>query len=257
MLDLKGSVKGSVQKPSAFSESVRPEIILRAAIAEQTREFQPQGHFPLAGMQTSARYYGAMGSYRTGRHMGIAIRPRQKLGGGRQGDVRRIPSAVKGKRAHPHMIEKTIIEQINKREYQKAIASAIAATVLSDHVKSSKALPIVLSDEVQALKKTKDVISMIESLGLSDNKVGAAARIKKGIRRSASQRKYKRSVLFVVKEDSGISKAARNIPGFDICKVDQLRVCLLAPGGKPGRLVVWSESAVKSLDQDISKLSLK
>ncbi len=257
ILDLKGAVKGSVQRPAAFGESIRPEIILRAAVAEQTMKLQPQGHFLLAGMQTSAKYYGAMGSYRTGRHMGIAIRPRQKLGGGRQGDVRRIPSAVKGKRAHPHMIEKTLVERINKKEYQKAVASAIAATALKDYVKASKDLPIVLSDDVQALKKTKDVIRLIEALGLGAQLENDGPRIKRGIRRSAVQRRYKRTALFIVKSDNGISRAARNIPGVDVCRTDSLKVNLLAPGGRPGRLVIWSESAAKSIDEDITKLHLE
>lgn len=257
VLDLKGAVKGSVQKPEAFEESVRPEIIRRAAIAEQTHEFQPQGHFILAGMQTSAKYYGAMGSYRSGRHMGIAIRPRQKLGGGRQGDVRRIPSAVKGKRAHPHMVEKTIVERINKKEYQKAVASAVAATAMKDYVQSSKELPVILSDELQAIKKTKDIVKLIETLGFGSYLENGKVHIKKGLRRTAHQKHYKKSVLFVVKADNGVLKAAGNIPGVDACKTDSLVVNLLAPGGKPGRLAIWSESAVKSLDDDIGKLNVE
>jgi large subunit ribosomal protein L4e len=154
------------------------------------------------------------------------------------------------------MVEKTIVERINRREYQKAIASAIAATAIKEYVKSAKELPIVISDDVQALKKTKDVVALINGLGLSSYIENEGGRIKKGIRRSAAQKRYKRAALFVVKDDNGISKAARNIPGFDICRTDQLRVNLLAPGGRPGRLVIWSESAAKSLDQDISKLHL-
>ena len=92
-------------------------------LAEASQKLQPQGHYVLAGMQTTATYYGAMNSYRTGRHVGRAIRPREKLGGGIQGKVRRIPSSTKGKRAHPHMIEKIIKEQALTMFY--AIGAAI------------------------------------------------------------------------------------------------------------------------------------
>ena len=129
VFSIDGKKKGFVAVPDVFEEIVKPELILRAVNAENTRRLQPQGHNPMAGMDTTAMYYGAMHSYRTGRHMGIAISPRQKLGGGQQGMVRRIPSSTKGRRAHPHRIEKILIEQMNKREYTKAIGSAIAASV--------------------------------------------------------------------------------------------------------------------------------
>ncbi len=257
VVDLDGSVKGNIERPAAFSEAVRPEIISRAATAELTRELQPQGHYHLAGMETSAAYHGRMSSYRSGRHMGQAIRPREHLGGGRQGKVRRIPSAVKGRRAHPHLPEKRIIESINAAEYRKAIASAVAATALSDYVKCERSLPVVVSDEIQALKKTRDVVALVGKLGLKSAIADSNAHIRKGIRRSASQRHYKRTILLVVKDDDGILKAARNIRGFDVCDVSSLRANLLAPGGRPGRLTVWSESAVKALDTAIGGLSLK
>jgi large subunit ribosomal protein L4e len=116
VLSLDGKAKGKVALPGMFEDEVRPELIRRAVLAESTMKLQPQGHFLLAGMQTTARYYGRMNSYRTGRHMGNAIRPKQKLGGGAQGAVRRIPSSTKGKRAHPHLVEKIIAEEINKKE---------------------------------------------------------------------------------------------------------------------------------------------
>ena len=141
VLSLDGKVKRSIELPSAFSKGVRLELIRRAALAENSYKLQPQGHFRLAGMQTSAAYFGAMGSYRTGRHMGIAIRPREKLGGGVQGKVKRIPSSTKGRRAHPHIVEKTLTEKINNREYQLAIASAVSATAISSAINEVATVP--------------------------------------------------------------------------------------------------------------------
>ena len=262
VLDLKGSVKGTVEMPSTFDETVREDLIRRAVIAENSLKLQPQGHFILAGMNTTARYYGTMNSYRSGRHMGIAIRPRQKLGGGRQGDVRRIPSAVKGKRAHPHKIEKTLIERINRKEYQKAIRSSIAATakpeyVTRKHTLETKTLPLVLSDDIESVKKTKELVKILETLRLAkDLEASKDPHIRKGLRRLAQRKHYRKSLLIVVGSDKGVVKAARNIPGVDACTASSIKANLLAPGGVPGRVTLWSESAIKNLNKEVEKLSI-
>ena len=248
VLNTDGSTAKSIELPSAFSEAVRSDLIARAVIAENTRRLQPQAHYVLAGMQTTARYYGAMNSYRTGRHMGIAIRPREKLGGGVQGKVRRIPSAVKGKRAHPHLVEKRIVERINAKEYQKAIRSAIAAAKQ----------PLVVSSDMESIAKTKDVIKMLNNLKLTQQlERGREKTLRKGRRRLSRQRIYKKSVLIVVGTDKGIIKAARNIPGVDVCNVKRISVGVLAPGGKPGRQTLWSEDAFSRLDSEISGMKLR
>jgi large subunit ribosomal protein L4e len=55
--------------------------------------------------------------------------------------------------------------------------------------------------------------------------------------------------LLVVAEDKGITKAARNIPGVDVVLVDSLNTELLAPGTHPGRLTVWTSSALEKVDE--------
>jgi large subunit ribosomal protein L4e len=249
VLTIEGTNKGTVELPRAFSEQVRQDLINRAVLAERSYELQPQGHFPLAGMQTTATYYGAMHSYRTGRHMGKAIRPRQKLGGGVQGLVRRVPSSVKGKRAHPHVVEKILIERINNREYQKAIASAISAT--------AKEHPLVVEDRIEEVKRTKDMLNIFDKLKLTVVlEASKDPSIRKGVRRSSRIRHYKRSVLLIVSKESPAIKAARNIAGVDVCTVATMKANLLAPGGNPGRTAVWSESALKGIDTAIQKYSL-
>ncbi len=253
VLSLDGTVKGKVELPSIFDEEVRPDLILRAVLAESTRLQQPQAHYPLAGMQTTAQYYGRMHSYRTGRHMGQAIRPRQKLASGVQGKVRVIPSAVKGKRAHPHLAAKTIIEEMNKREYQKAIASAISATAsLSTETK----MPIVIANEIESISRTKEMIRLFTNLKLISKETESKARIKKGLRRSTKQKHYRKSVLLVIGKDNSAIRAARNIAGVDACTITNITANLLAPGGNPGRTTVWSEHAIKELAASINKQNL-
>ncbi len=53
----------------------------------------------------------------------------------------------------------------------------------------------------------------------------------------------------MVAENGDIMKAARNILGMDVIKINNLNVELLAPGTHPGRLTVWSKSAFEKLGE--------
>ncbi len=258
---LDGKIAKSIELPSVFNASYREDLVKRALLAEQSTAKQPQGHFLLAGMQTTARYYGSYGSYRTGRHMGIAIRPRQKLGGGAQGDVRRIPSAVKGKRAHPHKIEKIITERINAKEYRRAVESAIASTANAKMITEihpvKTNLPIVIEDKIESVSKTKEVMKILKDLKLvEDVEKSHKPQLRKGLRRASQRRHFRNSVLFVVKEAKGLDKSARNIPGVDVVKVNELSVQKLAPGARP-RITIWSEKALNDVESELAKLKAR
>ncbi len=54
----------------------------------------------------------------------------------------------------------------------------------------------------------------------------------------------------VVGTDTGVGMAARNLPGVDIAEVHGLNAELLAPGTHPGRLVVWTTSAIDRLEKE-------
>lgn len=259
LYSLDGRQVGKVELPQIFSIEVKPWLISRAAVAEQSRRMQPQGHFVLAGMQTTAAYYGAMMSWRTGRHVGKAIRPREKLGGGALGKIRRIPSSVKGKRAHPHLIEKDIHETINDGEYRRAVASAVAATASRDGVPSgtSVSLPVVVSNDIESVSKTKAVLALFKGLKILDYALSSGTRARKGVRRSSIQRLKKHKILMVVNADKGIVKAARNIPSVEVSTTSQLSIGKLAPGGAGRVLVIWSEDAVKGVTEAINRLSLR
>ena len=251
VFDLNGKVLKPIELPSLFEEQVRKDLILRAIASENSYLLQPQGSYRFAGMETSAVYVGRMNVYRTGRHMGIAIRPREKLGGGVQGKVKRIPSATKGRRAHPHKVEKILNEKINKKEYQKAIASAISYTCANAQHK-----PIVVTNEIESLPKTKQVIAVLKALNLQQS-LEKKKRIRKGLRRSSKQNVYKKTVLIIVSGNAGILKSGRNIAGVDVCTTKAISANLLVPGGNSKRAVIWSENAIKNIPQDIKELHLK
>ncbi|HXY56407.1 MAG TPA: 50S ribosomal protein L4, partial [Nitrososphaerales archaeon] len=54
--------------------------------------------------------------------------------------------------------------------------------------------------------------------------------------------------LIVVTNDRGVGKAAGGVPGVQVTRVQDVSVLDLAPGGVPGRLTIWTESAISALD---------
>jgi large subunit ribosomal protein L4e len=253
-----GKVEKKIALPEVFGTAFNEDIVKRALLAEQSAEYQPQGHYLLAGMDTSASYTGRYGTYRTQRHTGRPPRPRQRLAKGGSGDVRKIPSSVKGRRAHPHKVEKTIVERINRKEYAKAISSAVGGTGNATLIKQSYAyqkepLPIVVSAQIEKIGRTKDLLKVFGALGLSEDlERSHSPRLSLNNRRRSRRRYFRNSVLIVAKDSKSVERAGRNIPGVDVLEVDRLKVAKLAPGGRP-RLTVWSEAAVESVVDGISK----
>ncbi|MGC8629108.1 MAG: 50S ribosomal protein L4 [Candidatus Micrarchaeia archaeon] len=248
-----GSVSGKIALPKLFSTEFRRDIVLRALLAEQSKGYQPQGRDPLAGLRTSATYVGRYNTYRTQRHMGVSIRPRQKLAKGAMGEVRRIPSARKGRRAHPSKVEKRIEERINKKEYDKAVAMAIAATARKELVSQRHVfkgqLPIVVDASFENIEKTKELYNVLQKLGLGEDLAKShAPRLKAGKRRKVQKRYFRKSAVIIAKDASKLEKAGRNIPGIDVLSVSRLSIEGLAPGGMP-RLAIWTEPAIKSIEE--------
>lgn len=253
--DKEGNVAGEIELPKVFQETVRPDLIKRAVLSDMSKEYQPKGNYVWAGLETSAKYRGRKESYASLKNRGQAKLPRTVRPKGRMGEVRKIPSAVKGRRAHPPKVEKVIVEKMNKKEYLKALMSAIAATSRIEFVtgpgrnhKVSVDVPIILSDDVETLSKTKDVHALLRKIVEED-----LLRAKKGrVKRTTRLGGYKepKSVLIVVKDkNSKLLKSARNIPGVDVVDVASLKVSMLAPGTFPGRLTAYTEGALKELDR--------
>ena len=247
IFDLKGAPKDKTALPNVFSNAIRPDVIKRAVLAIQSSRLQPQGRDPMAGKKTTAESRG------TG--MGISRIPRVKGGGGRAAFA---PSTVGGRQPHPPKAEKKILKRIPKKESRFALYSAIAATASKEYVLSRghkidaiPQIPLILTNEVEELSKTSEVLTTLEKLGLISelNRVNKSRKIRagKGKRRG---RKMKQAVgpLIVVGENKGISKAANNIPGVEVVEVKNLNAEMLAPGTYPGRLTLWSIGALNQLD---------
>ena len=243
--NLQGKPTSKITLPPVFDTSFRPDVIKRAVLAAQSNRRQPQGRDPMAGKRTTAESRGT-GS-------GISRVPRIK-GGGR---AKFAPSTVGGRQPHPPTAQKKIVKHVPKKESRLALRSAIAATASKATVKSRghriasvPHIPLVVTDEIAELKRTKDVEETLTCLGLADDvtRVRDSRRIRagKGKRRG---RKMKQAIgpLIVITEDRGLGAAAANVPGVNVALVDELNAELLAPGTHAGRLTVWSLSAIEQL----------
>jgi len=244
--NLQGSPKAKTTLPAIFSTPLRPDVIKRAVLAAQSNRLQPQGRDPMAGKRTTAESRGT-GS-------GISRVPRVKGGGGR---AQFAPSTVGGRQPHPPRAQKKIVKRIPRKESQLALRSAIAATASKATVKSRghaitsvPQIPLVVTDEIAELKRTKDLEEALACLGLAEDvcRVRDSRKIRagKGKRRG---RKMKQAVgpLIVVTEEKGLREAAANVPGVDVVSVNALNAEMLAPGTHAGRLTVWSFGAIEQL----------
>ncbi|PSQ33095.1 50S ribosomal protein L4 [Halobacteriales archaeon SW_10_68_16] len=238
--DLDGEDAGEVKLPAVFETEFRPDVIRRAVHAAQANRKQDHGADEYAGMRTPAESFGS------GR--GMAHVPRE----GGQG--RRVPQTVGGRAAHPPKPEKDRSFDINDGERKLAIRSAIAATADADIVTErghafdeDTQLPVVVDGEFEELTKTREAVETLSALGVhADVERADDANVRAG-RGSTRGRKYRRpkSVLVVTSEEP--SRAARNLAGADVATAREVDAEDLAPGGQPGRLTVWTESALKEV----------
>ena len=247
---LKGKGGEKVKLPSQFDTPYRPDIIKRAVLAVQSRRRQPHGVDELAGKKNTSQ------SWQTGH--GKSRMPRIKGSGTSAANKAAFaPGTVGGRVAHPPEARKVIIERINVKENRLAIRSAIAATAVrktvsgrGHKVDSVPEFPLIVSDKLESLETTKEFRSIASALGLGEDLTravkGRGIRAGKGKMRGRKM-KTPKSFLVVVGRDSGVGLAARNLPGVDVVEVHGLNADLLAPGTHPGRLVLWTKSAIGRL----------
>ncbi|MEM4598371.1 MAG: 50S ribosomal protein L4 [Candidatus Diapherotrites archaeon] len=258
--DLNGKAIREIILPDVFKHDLEPEIIRRAVLSIQSARRQKKGVKPGAGMKV-AEYRGrrALPAQNRGINVEHARLPRLKNRGSLLASrVGNVPQAVGGRAAHPPKVEKIIFEKINKKEKKKALMSAIAYTKEIEYVAKRHrvgkevALPIVVDNSIEGLKKTKDIIELFSKIGLLEDIEYAKEKTKRKSGKGKTKGrgiKKKKSVLIVTSKECPAYKAARNLVGVDIVPFRKLNAELLAPGGQPGRLSVWSEDAIKKVSE--------
>ena len=260
ILDTTKAEKGSKDLPELFNEEIRSDLIKKAVESLQSSARQRYGADPRAGKKCSAELSRRRRKYRGSYGNGISRVPRKILS--RNGTRFNwtgafAPGTVGGRRAHAPKATKIWIRKINDKERRKAIRSAIAATVMKDMVQERGHVPpdnypFLITNDFEMLSKTKTVKEAMIKLGFDDELKRASNKTYRAGRSRLRGRKYRKrkGPLFVVSKDCPLLKTAVNIPGIDVVIVTDMNAELLAPGATPGRLTLFTESAIDQLGKD-------
>jgi len=248
------NIDGEARKmelPSCFNTEIRPDLIRE--IWRIQRMKQPYGAYLLAGKEViaSGKFRHRRHKYKTLYGLGVSRIPKKVLS--RRGDRfywkgAFISGTVGGREAHPPKPTQGRVK-INKKTRQLALKSAVAATASAEMIENKYGrkfkieLPMVIGSDVLS-KKPREIADFLSKLTGMEFAKKKKIRAGKGKTRG---RKYKNvpKLLLVV---SSKEKAGRlNSFGINPIFVNQLNVPLLAPGGVPGRIVVWTEKALEEM----------
>lgn len=251
VLNEEGEEDGEASIPSFILQSdVEEHLVRRAFLAAQSRMLQPQGRDTMAGKRTTAESWGV--------GYGIARVPRTE-----RGVARLAPMTVKGRVTHPPCVEKNVRKKINRKEYRKAFVSALSAVFKKEAVEKrghrlgSSSIPIVFTKEFENLSRTREVVELLEKIGLKEEVERIYSKPKERCGKSRWRgRRLRRRVgplIVVSSRGTSIAKAASGIPGVDIKTSDRLSIMDLAPGGVPGRLTIWTLPALQDVVERVRK----
>jgi large subunit ribosomal protein L4e len=258
---LDGGDAGDIELPAVFDTPYRPEVIHKVYVNLLSHSYQRQGRYPAAGEMVSAE------SRNTG--LGIARLARARGEGfPRAGQAAGVAGVKHGRVAHPPESWKIIYKKINKKERRLGLCSAIAVTARKELVQrrghkigGNVKLPIVVSNDIESIAKTKDLKKVLIDVGLGDDI--ARANIVRKARSGTARRRGRRarsgtSALIVVGNESKLVTLSQSIPGVDIKHVKDISVIDLVPGSKPIRLTIFSHNAIdgmRSLQAPMHKVS--
>jgi large subunit ribosomal protein L4e len=239
-----GAVKETITLPKVFETPYRPDIIKKSFEVVHSNQRHPYGSDPLAGTRH------AVASVGKGR--GMSRVPRLS-----QGQAAALaPCVIGGRRAHPPKVERNWKEKMNKKENRLARNSALAATAdktivaQRGHAFDEKiTLPIVVDDAFEALKKTKEVIDVLEKIGVYNDVLRSAngRHVRAGRGKMRGRRYRTPKSLLIVSTKEVLEKSSDNLSGVDVTHPHQLNIECLAPGGVAGRLTVFTKSALATV----------
>lgn len=245
------AVVGTIALPAVFTAPIRADVVhyVHTLIAKNAR--QPYAVSEMAGHQTPAESWG------TGR--AVSRIPRVPGGGTSRSGQGAFGNMCRGGRMFaPTKIWRRWHKKVSVNQRRFAVASALAATAVTPlvfarghRVEQVPQLPLVLSDSLNTVSKTKDAKNILARIGASAD-VERAADSKK-VRRGAGKARNRRYVqrkgpLVVYDVSEGLDRAFRNIPGVETTSVDNLSLLDLAPGGHLGRFLIWTKGAFEKLD---------
>ncbi|KAJ1728355.1 60S ribosomal protein L4B [Coemansia biformis] len=256
---LNGSkLEATVPLPSVFTAPIRPDLVqfVHKNMAKNHR--QPYAVKQQAGEETSAESWG------TGR--AVARIPRVSGSGTHRAGQAAFGNMTRGGRMFaPNKVWRKWHVRTNSNQKRYATASAVAATGVTSLVSGRghriakiKEVPLVVSAEIESLKKTKEAVALLKALAAySDVEKVANTRSMRAGRGKMRNRRHRqrRGPLVVYAQDNGISHAFRNLPGVELADVTRLNLLQLAPGGHLGRFVIWTQPAFEALNKVFGTLT--
>ncbi|KAM3182140.1 60S ribosomal protein L4B [Hymenolepis weldensis] len=247
-----GCTKTTVKMPAVFKAPLRSDVLNFVHDSLRKNSRQPYAVSSKAGVQASAASWG------TGR--AVARIPRVRGGGTHRSGQGAYGNMCRG--GHMYAPTKTYrrwYRRVNVQQRRFAMCTAIAATGVpalvmarGHRVDKIPELPLVLSNNVEKISKTKEAVKVLKKLkAWSDiQKVYQSKRNRAGRGKMRNRRHImKRGPIVIYKKDDGITRAFRNIPGVTLLNVKYLNVLKLAPGGHMGRFAIWTEGAFRHLDK--------
>lgn len=259
LIDIEANKIGTVELPQQFKEEIRPDLIKRTFLSIKSNLRQSYGAFELAGKRQKAELSRRRRDFKTAYGKGISRAPRKTIS--RRGSQfiwvgAFAPGTVKGRRAHPPKSYKIYAQKINKKENRKAIRSAISASLSQELVKNHGHrfinVPLIVDDKIETISRSKDFKSFLLKAGFKDELNRLEEKQTRAGKGKSRGRKHKKKTgpLVIVSKKCPLINAVRNIQGFNIVDVKNLNVMLLAPGAKPGRLTIWSKTAIETLKNE-------
>lgn len=242
-----------IEIPKVFESDIREDIVKKVSDALFSKQYYTV--FPLAGRQSSKHKQShARRKFKTLYGKGISRVPRKALW--RRGDqfywvgvynpgIRggRAPHAPKGFRRPRY---------INKKEKILALKSCLAATASKDILQKNypslkiSSFPLIIQSQIID-KKTKEIEKFLENEKLD---IKADKKVRAGIGKVRG-RKYKNTrKIILILSDKEKSKIQR-LKGLNVkvTNTSQLNVKELSLNGKPGKLAVYTENAIKDLEK--------
>lgn len=242
------TVEKTLERPGVFDVELRDDLVRTVYELVRLNKRQPYAVSPKAGMQHSAESWG------TGRAM--ARVPRVKGSGTRRAGQGAFANFCRsGRMAHPTKVIRRWHRKTPKTLRRTVCAMSVAATAYpaivegrGHRISGIEMLPLVVSDDINNIKKTKQAYELLKTLHLDEDlmKVKNSKSLTAGKGKSRGRRYNKKKGLLIISDKAEMS-AFKNIEGVDLMDVNALDILGLAPGGKFGRLVLWTESAFLKL----------
>lgn len=241
----------TIKLPAVFSAPIRPDLVsfVHTNIAKNSR--QPYAVSERAGHQTSAESWG------TGR--AVARIPRVGGGGtGRSGQGAFGNMCRGGRMFAPTKTWRKWHRKVSVNQRRYAIVSALAASALPSlvmarghRIEEIAEMPLVIDTAMESVGKTRAAIELLEKISAFADvrRVKESRALRAGQGKARNRRfRQRRGPLVIYKDDAGLVKAFRNIPGVELIRVSALNLLLLAPGGHLGRFCIWTRSAFEHLE---------